>query len=332
LKLFKSKIYIALSLLALLIVIGVFGYMYIANYSFVDAFYMTVITITTVGFGEVHPLDANGKLFTIILILTSITIFGYLVSVISDYFINGKLLEKIKKNKVQKKIKKLKNHTIICGYGRNGSQVVKRLASYNKDCVVIENNKETIKKLDELEILYIKGDATSDEELINAGIDNASSLITTLPSDADNLYVVFSARHLDKKITIVSRASTDSSYHKLKKAGANNIIMPDKLGGEHMASLVVTPDLVEFVERLSIDADNLTNLVQINVEDLPREYLSKSLSDLDIRKKSGCTVIGFKTPDNKYVINPEASIMLQPNSKIIVLGKLEQIIKLRELY
>jgi len=267
LKLFKSKIYIALSLLVLLIVIGVFGYIYIANYSFVDAFYMTVITITTVGFGEVHPLDANGKLFTIILILTSITIFGYLVSVISDYFINGKLLEKLKKNKVQKKIKKLKNHTIICGYGRNGSQVVKRLTSYNKDCVVID-----------------------------------------------------------------SRASTDSSYHKLKKVGANNIIMPDKLGGEHMASLVVTPDLVEFVERLSIDVGNSTNLEQINIEDLPKEYRSKSLRDLDIRKKSGCTVIGFKTPDNKYIINPEANIMLQPYSKIIVLGRPEQITKLRELY
>ena len=312
---------------------GTGGFMLLADYDFVDALYMTVITVTTVGFKEVQPLDLDAKLFTIILIITSVTIFGYIVSVITDYISNNKLMEEFKYKKVQKAIDKMENHTIVCGYGRNGKQAMTRLKSYKKNCVLIENDPELIAEIEmEGDILFVKGDATDDEALISAGVRRAANLITTLPSDADNLYVVISARQLNRQCMIVSRASNDSSYKKLKVAGADNVIMPDKLGGAHMASLVITPDIIEFIDRLSIEGESSSNIEELVIEDLPEEYTNKSIFDLDLRKRTGCTVIGFKTPNKDYIINPDASTKLVPKSKLIVIGRPEEIKKLNELF
>ena len=168
--------------------------------------------------------------------------------------------------------------------------------------------------------------------MLRAGITNAANLITTLPSDADNLFVVLSARQLNKDFKIISRASNESSYSKLKIAGADNVIMPDKLGGNHMASLVTTPDVIEFVDRLTIEGETTANLEEIDVDTLPAKYLGKTILDLDLRRQTGCTVIGFRNPDKDYIINPEASIKLVVNSQLIVLGRPEQIIKLRKIF
>jgi len=329
---FQSKLYKAFILLLFVIIIGVFGYMYFSDDTFINALYMTVITITTVGFGEIHPLSENEKLFTIFLILMSIIILGYAATILTEYIASGELLERIKFKKVQKKIEQLNKHAIVCGYGRNGKQAVTKLTKFNMPLVIIENDDERIEEIEEDKLLYIKGDGTKDEVLEKAGIVKAQSLITALPSDADNLYVVLSARQLNKKMTIVSRASDDSSDSKLRIAGADNVIMPDKLGGDHMASLLVTPDIIEFVDKLAIDTENATHLEEIFVEDLPDEFLLKSIRDLDLRRKTGCTVIGFKTPENEYVINPEPDTTLISNSKLIVLGNSEQILKLNKLF
>jgi voltage-gated potassium channel len=328
----KNKLYIVLFLGLLLLSIGIIGYMNIGNYTLIEALYMTVITISTVGFGEVHPSTDAEKLFTIFLILTSITIFGYIVSVITEFIANGRFLEELKIKQVQKKINKLKNHTIICGYGRNGKQAVIKLKNNNETCVIIEDDQTLFKEIEKQGLLCIKGDATDDEILKLAGIKYAKNLITTLPSDADNLYVVLSARQFNDKTTIISRASKTTSENKLRIAGANNVIMPDRLGGDHMASLVVSPDLIEFVDKLSLDGDCDINLKEISVDDLPNEFKGKSLITLDIRKKTGCSVIGFKTKNNEYLINPEPETKLIANSKLIVLGRKEQIIKLKELF
>jgi len=320
-------------MLFLIILIGIIGFVYIAEYGWINALYMTVITISTVGFKEVEPLDADAKIFTILLIITSITIFGYIISVITDYIANNKFIEELKFKQVQKKIQRLEKHTIVCGFGRNGKQAMARLKSYKKGCVIVESDHELIEQIeDDGSMLYIRGDATSDEALLAAGIDRASSLITTLPSDADNLYVVLSARQLNSECIIVSRASIDTSYKKLKIAGADNVIMPDKIGGAHMASLVTTPDIMEFIDRLSIEGESSSNIEELIIEDLPEEYTNKSIFDLDLRKRTGCTVIGFKTPDKEYIINPDASTKLVPKSKLIVIGRPEEIRKLNKLF
>ena len=282
-----SRIHKTLFLVFSIILLGVAGYMILSDYSFVDALYMTVITITTVGFGEVQPFTPEEKIFTVFLILTSITVFGYAVSIFSEYLVSGKLFEQFKHRKVEKKIKSLKGHTIVCGFGRNGKQAILKLKNYNQQFVVVEKDKEIAAELDVNNLLNIQGDATLDETLLRAGIKNAATLITALPSDADNLFVVLTANQLNSTCKIISRASNESSYAKLKIAGASNVIMPDKLGGDHMASLVVTPDVIEFVDRLTIEGETTANLEEIAVDDLPKKYINKTILDLDLRRETG---------------------------------------------
>ena len=176
-EIFQSKLYKALLLLFLVIFIGVIGYMYLSEDSFINALYMTIITITTVGFGTVHPLNEQEKLFTIFLILMSVVIVGYVASLLTEYIASGELLNKLKFKKVQKKIENLKNHVIVCGYGRNGKQAVIKLLKYNMPLVIIENDDSRIEEIEEENLLFIKGDATIDDVLEKAGIENASSLI-----------------------------------------------------------------------------------------------------------------------------------------------------------
>ena len=328
----KSKINKIGGLVISIIAIGTIGYMWLSGYNFIDALYMTVITVTTVGFGELQPFSPEEKIFTIFLILTSIIIFGYAVSAFSEYLVSGKFFEHFKHRRVGKQIGHLKGHTIVCGYGRNGRQAILKLGNYNKMFVVVEKKKETIAILDAQGILNIEGDATLDETLQRAGIEKASFLITALPSDADNLFVVLTASQLNKDCVIISRAEKESSYKKLKFAGAKNVIMPDKLGGDHMASLVTTPDVIEFVDRLTIEGDTTANLEEIAVNDLPKKYINKTILDLDLRKQTGCTVIGFRNPNKEYIINPEANIKLVADSQLIILGRPEQLLKLRELF
>ena len=327
-----SRAYKAIVLFLGVILLGVLGYSSLFDYTWVDALYMTIITITTVGFGEVHPLTDASKIFTIFMILTSISIYGYLVSVVSEYLSNTTLMEALRTTKILKQIDSLEGHTIVCGYGRNGRQAAFKLKNHKKSCVVIEKSPELLKEIEEDGFLCVEGDATDDTSLLHAGIEKAKSLITALPSDADNLYVVLSSRQLNANTTIVSRANNESSQHKLKIAGADNIIMPDKIGGDHMAALLVTPDLVEFVNRISLDGESSANLEEIAVEDLPKEYLLKSIRDLDLRKKTGCSVIGFVTGDGEYIINPSSDTVLQPKSNLILLGRPDQIVKIKEVF
>ncbi|MDC0007214.1 NAD-binding protein [Winogradskyella sp.] len=332
LRLFRSKIYTALMLLLFVMFVGIIGYRTIAGYEWIDAVYMTVITITTVGFAEVNPLDTQSKIFTIFLILASVVIVGYAITIITEYILSKNNLEDIKQRKMQKKIDAMCNHIIICGYGRNGKQAAKKLLAYNKPFVIIERDKELIEKFKDDNFPYVLGNANEDETLFEAGIDRASTLISALPSDADNLFVVLSARQINKSMCIISRASQETSYEKLKLAGANNVILPDRIGGDHMASLVVIPDLVEFIDNLGIVGERNINIEEVKVEQLYNAEKVKTIKDLDLRKKTGCTVIGFKDDKGDYIVNPEADTMLVAGSKIIVLGRPEQIERLNSQY
>lgn len=332
LKFFRSKIETAIALLILLLFIGVVGFRVMSNYSWVDAIYMTVITVTTVGFGEVHPLDPQAKIFTVFLILTSVVIVGYAFKIITEYIISKNNLAELKQKKMQKKIDSLSNHVIICGFGRNGKQAAKKLLMHKRSFVVIESNKELIEKHQTDEILFVWGNANEDEVLQLAGIEHAECLISALPNDSDNVFVVLSARQMNSKMRIISRASNESSNSKLKLAGANNVILPDNIGGDHMASLVVVPDLLEFVDNLSIVGSSSINIEEIAVEKLYDTSTVKTIQDLQLRKNTGCSVIGYKSESGEYVINPEASQKLAPNSKVIVLGRPEQIQNLNSTY
>ena len=328
-----SRLYIPFVLIAMIICIGIVGFIIIENYKFLDAFYMTIITVATVGFQEVHPLTEAGRVFTAFLIITSFGTFAYAVTSISQYVIDGEFNQYFKNYKVNAAIEKLENHVIICGFGRNGKQAAHVLKKHNTRFVVIEQKKDIVGAINhQYADLVMEGDATLDEVLLKAGILKAKALITTLPIDADNLFIVLSAKTLNSKLTIISRASEDNTDKKLKIAGANNVIMPDKLGGAHMASLVMKPDVMEFVDYITGQGGDNIRLEEITFDNLPQAYQNKTIRDLEIRNKSGANIIGFKTAAGDYVINPSADTKIIPDAKLFVLGTNEQIGKLKELF
>lgn len=317
--------------MVLVLVIGIVGYHEFSALSWVDSVYMTIITVTTVGFTEVGEMDNNAKIFTVFLIIFSVFIFAFAISVVTEYILSRNSLQLLKKKKVRNKISSLSKHVIICGYGRNGMQAAERLTAYKKPFVVIERDKDVIEK-NEDEILFVEGDANEDEVLMEAGVDRAQYLITAMPDDASNLFVVLSSRQLNSRLFIITRASLVTSQKKLELAGANKVIMPDKIGGDHMASLVVIPDLITFMDKLSVEGEHTTNLEEVAIEEFEGEENCNSLRDLNLRQRTGCTIIGYIDPVGNYIINPEADLQLEPKSKVIVLGRPEQIRKLNEMF
>ena len=333
LKDYINNIRIAILLISLIIIVGTIGYIVLENYPFIDALFMTVTSISTVGFEIVHPLDTIGKLFTILLIISGLGVFAYSISVISTSIIEGEFRYHFKDYRKKLEIKKMKNHIIVCGFGRNGRQAVNELIAHKQHFVIIEQDKENIKSAESESLPFIEGDATQEDILINAGIKTAKAIISTLPHDANNLFVTFTARSLNPDIRIVSRASQESTEKKLKVAGANNVVMPERVGGNHMATLVIRPDVVEFMQLLTVQVENdsLTNLEEIMYNDLPEELKNKTLNDLEIRKKSGANIIGFKTAEGEFIINPSPDTVMLAGSKLFVLGTPEQINKMKEI-
>ncbi|WP_031427561.1 potassium channel family protein [Flavimarina sp. Hel_I_48] len=325
LRFFSSKIYIAIFLVITMLTTGILGFRIFADYTWTDSVYMTIITISTVGFGEVAPLNESAKLFTVFLILTSLVALGYSLSVITEYIVSRSGYELLTHRKVQRKVDKLKNHVIVVGYGRNGKQAVQKLITYKQDFVIIEIDEDIAERFGNDFIPFITGNANEDEILIRAGVERARTLISALPEDADNLFVVLSARQINKQMKIISRASEETTYQKLKFAGADNVIMPDKIGGDHMASLVVTPDLVEFMDNLQVSTEGSVNVQEIPYKAVCPDSKDKTIREIDLRNRTGCSIIGYKSPEGGYVINPEASQLVQQNSKLIVIGRPEQI-------
>lgn len=322
---------IAFGLLILIGVTGVTGYMSIEGYSLLEASYMTVITVATVGFKEVRPLSDSGKVFTIFLITFSIGIFAYSLSTITSHFVEGRLKELFKGNRKTGGITKMKEHIIIVGFGRNGMQTAHDLVQLNKKVVVIEKNHDLINAHQHEKVVFVEGDATEDSILELAGIYKAGALITTLPVDADNLYVVLTVRSLHPDIQIISRASHESSFKKLITAGASHVVMPEKVGGTFMASLVAKPDLAEFFHRLTIEGNEGVNLVEVVCSDLPIQFQDRTIHDMSIRRLTGANIVGFRTPEGQYIINPGGDTVMVKNAKLFVLGTPDQIEKVKEI-
>jgi voltage-gated potassium channel len=327
-----NNLYLGGILLLVVILIGIVGYRIIEGYSFVESLFMVIITIATVGYSEVKPLSEPGMYFSVFLIISSLGIFGYVITSISRFVIDGGIRQIIKKRKLSRRIQHMEGHVIVCGYGRNGKQCTIELMNHHQPFIVIEQNEDVINRIREDGIdLFIHGDATHDDVLERAGIARARALITTFPNDADNTFVVLTARSMNPKMTIISRAYDDHSDVKLKRAGATNVIMPDKIGGIRMAKLVVQPDVVEFVENILLQTDNKVSLEEINGRDISPDYLKGTIKDLEIRTNSGASIMGIKTETGEYIFNPSPETHLSPNDKFFVLGSPDQIDRLKKV-
>ena len=331
------NIYIASLSLLIIFIGGISGYILLENYTFFEAFYMTTITISTVGYGEVHPLSQHGMIFTAILIIFSLGFFGYFLTSITRIFIDGDYKKIIKLYLRNKKINKLKNHVIVCGFGRNGRQAVIDLLTTGEKVIIIDSKNDVIGEDINEEIIknknvtIVHGDASHEETLFKVNIESAKAMILTLPNDAENLLIILTSRDINTRMKIISRASDEHSYSKLKRAGADNVIMPDIVGGSRMAKLVNEADTVEFLEMIMLRDGVDVNLDEISCNDLASCFVNSTISELDIRKKTGANIIGLKYGNGEYKFNPSGDRKLRKEDKLFVLGKVEQIKKLKSL-
>ena len=324
-------IYIAFGILSAIILIGIIGFMRIEGYSFTEALYMTIITIGTVGFREVRPLSNEGMWFTIMLIVFSLGLFAFAISLITRHFTERLRNFYNVRKRMEKQISKLRDHVIVVGYGRNGSQAVDELLSNHIPVVVIENRPKVIQYLQENPaIIFIDGDATDDSVLHKAGIEKAKALISALANDADNLFVVITAREINPDLIIISRASVIANDKKLKLAGATNVIMPDKVGGQKMANLVIQPDIHEFVEKILLHRLGDVSLSELSCAGIDSDK-SKTIGELQIRERTGVSILGIKQENGEYILNPSAETILKKGIMLFVLGNKEQVSLLRNI-
>lgn len=326
-----KPIFLAAILLGLIVIVGTVGYTIIQKWSLLDSIYMTIITIGTVGFHEVRELNDNGRIFTIFLIISGIGIGSYAIANLSAFLIEGHIRDFYKGRKMEKTISKLKNHIIVCGYGKAGQETIEELASMNKEYVIIENDEHKIDELKEQNHLVLNGDATDDDILENAGVKNAEGLITALSNDADNVYVVLTARGMNPKLRIVARAIDKTSSKKLLRAGADKVVSPYSIAGRRMARLLLTPGLVDFLEVMVQSSE-----LELKIEEIELKKNSvlegKLLSQSNIKAETdGATVIGIKKYQKKIVINPPGGTSLDEGDVLYALGNDAQLRKFEDL-
>lgn len=324
----QKRLFFIIFLITVIVIYGTLGYMLIEKINFLDALYMTVITLATVGYREVKELSINGKIFTILLIISGFGVFTYAFTTGAKIIIEGEIKEAFKKRNMKKKIDSLKEHYIICGLGRMGKIIAKELRSNNIPFVIIEKNRENLPE--EEEFLYIEGDATKDEVLKSAGIERAKGLITVLSSDTENLYVVLSAKGLNPDLFIVARAAEEGAEIKLKRAGADRVVSPYHIGGLRIAHTVLRPTVVDFLE-FATRAEH----VEIQIEEIPVEKGSsltgKTLGESDIGKGIGAIIIGIKRQDGSMEFNPTSQTRIEEGDTLIVIGEAPRLLLLEKL-
>jgi len=319
-----------LLVLLLLMSAGTIGFMTIEKWRFLDAFYMTVITLGTVGFKEVHDLSDNGKLFTIMLIIVGVGVLGYLVGSLAQIMFEGQIQRVIGRKKVEKMIEALNGHYIICGFGRIGSLICREFRAKGLSYVVIEKDAEVNESLDEHGFLHMKGDATLDEVLLKAGIKRAKGLVSVVSSDTENVYITLTARGLNPDLFILARSSEDGADIKLKRAGANKVVSPYVIGGSRMAQSILRPNVVDFIE-IATGSEHLD--LQMEEIAIPphSSFAGETLVSSGFRKETGVIIVGIKKSHGEMVFNPHSQAMIEGNDTLIVLGDPEAISKLEEL-
>ncbi|MEM6264304.1 MAG: potassium channel protein [Bacteroidota bacterium] len=328
-----KRLILSIGILFILSIGGIIGFKVIEEYGYVDAIYMTVITMSTVGFGTVHELSAAGKLFASGLIITSAGTFIYAITNITTFVVEGELNHIFKRFRVSNKVSKLNSHIILCGLGRNGREAANELLRQGHAFVCIDESAEVGEDFLEHhpDSLLIVGDATSEEILERANIRNARGLITALAGDAENVYITLTAREMNPKIKIVARAAQASTISKLKRAGANEVILPNLIGGRKMANLITRPALVEFVEMVSGEGGHNLHLEVFSCAGQPK-LLGKTLAELHVRAQVGATIIGRKSGGKHVELNPEPHKILEPEDRLFVVGNEEQLVLFQQTY
>lgn len=326
----KQILKIALLLISI-ITFGVAGLMFIEGWSFLDALYMTVITMSTVGFKEVHPLSSAGMVFVLALIVLGVGSFLYIITSMAEYVVAGHLIGAIGRRKMKKDIDYLKNHYIVCGFGRVGQQVATELKREEVPFVIVDNNPDSIKRCASEGCLYIQGDASNDEVLKEAGIERVKGLVTATDSDADNVYVTLSAKNLRSDIFVVARANIEGSEHKLLKAGADRVISPYSIGGRRLASLLLRPTVVEFLDVVMYSTEIELIMEEVLVHK-KSPFVGAPMADARTRCITGANILAIKKKDEKkMIVTSSSNIIIEAGDRLVAFGTREQLKELEGL-
>jgi voltage-gated potassium channel len=313
---------LSLTLLLLTIAFGVLGFHFVEEMPYFDALYMTVITISTVGFQEVKPLSTAGRVLTMTIISGGIMIAAYTIGTLVRVLIEGEFKKKFGRRKVEKQISALKDHYIICGYGRIGRLICQELREYHMDFVVIENQPAAIERMEADKVLFLTHDATADGTLLDAGIMKARGIVTAVGSDSDNVFITLTAKGLRPDIFVLARASDEKNEIKLKRAGATRVVSPYLIGGKRMAQVLIKPTVVDFIDIAVTEGSLGLQMEECRIKS-NSDMVGKNLVESNLRKNYGVIIVLIKKHDGTMIFNPQSNEILEADDLLVVLGKKE---------
>ncbi len=325
-----KKLRISITLLFLILMFGTISYHVVEGMTFFDAFYMTMITISTVGFSEIRPLSPYGRIITIMIISTGITVGAYTIGMVLRMFIEGELQKSFGRKKMENQIRKLRDHYIVCGFGRIGELICRELHSYHVDFVTIENNPQVIEKLESSGFLYLPMDSTTEEALITAGVMDAKGLVTAVTSDADNIFIILTAKGLRPDLFVLSRSSDVKNEGKLIRAGASRVVSPYLIGGRRMAQLLIKPIVTDFID-IAMMNNNLDLLMEETRISSKSKLVGKNLIESNLRQDYGVIIVAIKKKLGQMIFNPMPTEILDAGDILVVLGKKEVMEKMNEV-
>jgi voltage-gated potassium channel len=323
----RQQLKIGASLLIVTLILGPIGYMLLERWDFLDAVYMTIISVTTTGFQEVHGLSPAGRLFTIALIILGVGSISYTGARALQVIFEAQLF---RRKRMGKRLGQLRDHFIVCGYGKMGKYVCEELIEKKAPFAVIENDDAKIDTVRELGLMFVQGDATSDEVLEEAGITRARGLVAVLNSDADNVFTTLTAKALNPKVFVVARAVEEETESKLLKAGANRVVKPYETAGTKMAELLLRPGVIEFIDVVARDKKVDLNIEEVRLSE-GSPLLNMALAESPIRKELNVIVVTVSKPDGRIIFNPTFSTVLEAGDRLIALGEQANLVKLGKL-
>lgn len=317
--------------LASIVLIGTLWYWLVEKWSLADSAYMTVITLSTVGFSEVRPLGERGRMFTVALILMGLLTIGYIVNRFTEALIQGYFQEGIKLRQEKSLIESLDRHYIVCGFGRTGRHVAREFFAEGIPFIIIDDNIEEVEEIKQLGYTVILGDATLDESLVRAKIDRAICLVTALPSDAENLYTVLSAKTLNPRIRAIARASNEEAVQKLQRAGADAVVSPYITGGKRLAAAALRPQVMDFVDGIITGSNRSYYLEEFLIDSQHCPYVGKSLRDAKLRSQTGALVLAIRRIDGNLIAGPTGETQILEQDALICMGTAEQLRDLNKI-
>ncbi len=326
----SDKLRVSVLLLLLIVVFGTVSYSVIEGMTPFDSFYMTLITISTVGFSEIMPLTRPGRIITVIIIISGISLLTYTLGQGAKIFIEGELRELLGRRKLEKKIASIVDHYIICGFGRIGEVLCAELAEENIPFVVIEKDLDRFDILEKEQYLYLKGDATDDDILLQAGLKSAKGIATVVSNDSDNVFITLTAKGLRPDIFVLSRASDAKNETKLIRAGASRVVCPFNMGGLRMAQILKKPTVVDFIDSTMMSGSLGLTLEEATV--MPgSELVGKSLINSHLRRDFGIMIVAIKKSSNSMVFNPGPNAVIEAGDVIVSVGKQEDMARMNEV-